>query len=63
MRLFIAGMMSYHPGWLIFLYAVRWGFVRLLGMKQEGVPEERPFHHIVVRQMMQAGARYELRIT
>ena len=38
LRQFIAGMLSYSPGWLKFLYGVRWFFVRLLGMKQEGVP-------------------------
>ena len=36
---FLAGMFSYYPGWLKFLYGVRGGFVRLLGMKQEGLPE------------------------
>lgn len=40
LREFIAGMMSYSPGWLKFLYGVRWFFVRLLGMKQEGVPQQ-----------------------
>ena len=38
LRQFIAGMLTYSPGWLKFLYGVRWFFVRLLGMKQEGVP-------------------------
>jgi hypothetical protein len=38
LREFLAGMFSYYPGWLKFLYRVRWGFVRLLGMKQEGIP-------------------------
>ncbi len=38
LRQFIAGMLSYSPAWLKFLYGVRWFFVRLLGMKQEGVP-------------------------
>jgi hypothetical protein len=36
---FIAGMISYYPGWLKFLYGVRWFFVRLLGMTQAGVPQ------------------------
>ncbi len=40
LRQFIAGMISYSPGWLKFLYGVRWFFVRLLGMKQEGVPRD-----------------------
>jgi hypothetical protein len=43
MREFLAGMFSYYPGWLKFLYGVRGGFVRLLGMKQEGIPE---FHEL-----------------
>ena len=38
LRQFIARMLTYSPGWLKFLYGVRWFFVRLLGMKQEGVP-------------------------
>ncbi len=40
LRQFIAGMISYSPGWLKFLYGVRWFFVRLLGMKQEGLPQD-----------------------
>ena len=39
LREFVAGMLSYSPSWLTFLYRVRWFFVRLLGMKQEGVPD------------------------
>ena len=39
MREFIAGMFSYYPSWIKNLYRVRWGFVRLLGMKQEGIPQ------------------------
>ncbi len=38
LREFLAGMFAYYPRWLKALYAVRWGFVRLLGMRQEGVP-------------------------
>ena len=38
LREFLAGMFAYYPRWMKALYAVRWGFVRLLGMKQEGVP-------------------------
>lgn len=41
LREFLAGMFSYYPGWLRFLYQIRWGFVRLLGMKQHGVPQMR----------------------
>lgn len=39
LREFLANMLSYQPGWVTFLYKVRWLFVRLLGMKQTGVPE------------------------
>ncbi len=38
MREFIAGMFSYMPAWMQFLYRVRSVFVRLLGMRQEGMP-------------------------
>lgn len=37
---FIAGMFSYYPDWMKNLYRIRWGFVRLLGMKQQGIPAE-----------------------
>ena len=39
LREYLAGMFSYMPKWVRALYAIRWGFVRLLGMKQEGVPQ------------------------
>lgn len=42
MNQFIAGVFNYQPEWVTFLYRVRWAFVRLLGMKQEGIP--RPLH-------------------
>ena len=32
MREFIAAFLSYQPAWITFLYHVRGGFVRLLGM-------------------------------
>ncbi|MER7129697.1 DUF2867 domain-containing protein [Streptosporangium saharense] len=35
---FLRGMLAWRPGWLRFLYWVRGGFVRLLGMRQEGNP-------------------------
>lgn len=38
LREFIAGMISYQPAWMTFLYGVRAVFVRFLGMKQEGLP-------------------------
>lgn len=39
MRHFLANMFSYMPKWMRFLYAVRWLFVRLLGLKQTGLPQ------------------------
>lgn len=39
LREFLAGFLSYQPAWITALYYVRWGFVRLLGMKQEGIPK------------------------
>ncbi len=39
LRQFLASMLSYNPGWIKFLYHVRGGFVRLLGMKQDGIPQ------------------------
>lgn len=39
LREFVAGAMSYQPGWMTFLYRVRAVFVRFLGMKQEGIPQ------------------------
>lgn len=38
MRHFIAGMLAYQPSWMTVLYRVRWLFVRLLGLKQTGIP-------------------------
>ncbi|MCL4254022.1 MAG: DUF2867 domain-containing protein [Anaerolineae bacterium] len=43
LREFIAGMFSYYPAWIKMLYRIRWGFVRVLGMKQEGIPQ---MHHM-----------------
>ncbi|MBE4752795.1 DUF2867 domain-containing protein [Corallococcus sp. ZKHCc1 1396] len=42
LREFIAALMSYQPAWMTALYGVRGVFVRLLGMRQHGVP--RPQH-------------------
>ena len=42
MRQFIASMLSYYPWWIVFLYYVRGVFVRLLGMRQPGKPDELP---------------------
>ncbi|GAC1391650.1 MAG: DUF2867 domain-containing protein [Ktedonobacteraceae bacterium] len=44
MRTFLAGMLSYRPGWVTCLYHVRAGFVRLLGMRQEGIPSAFSLH-------------------
>ncbi len=44
MREFIAGMFAYNPGWIKGLYRLRWGFVRLLGMKQTGIPQAVHMH-------------------
>ena len=42
MRQFIASMLSHYPRWIVFLYYVRWVFVRLLGMRQPDKPDELP---------------------
>lgn len=39
LREFIARLLTYQPAWVTALYGVRWGFVRLLGMKQSGIPK------------------------
>lgn len=38
LREMIAGVLNYQPAWMTALYRIRWGFVRLIGVKQEGVP-------------------------
>lgn len=38
LREFLAALMSYQPAWMTALYGVRAVFVRLLGMRQHGVP-------------------------
>ncbi|HEX2909132.1 MAG TPA: DUF2867 domain-containing protein [Phototrophicaceae bacterium] len=43
LRQFIAGTLSYQPRWVTGLYYIRWAFVRLLGMKQEGIPDHTRF--------------------
>ncbi|HEY1011808.1 MAG TPA: DUF2867 domain-containing protein, partial [Herpetosiphonaceae bacterium] len=40
----IAGCFGYQPAWITALYHVRRGFVRLLGMRQEGVPQAQRLH-------------------
>ncbi len=42
LRGFLAGLLSYQPTWVTALYGVRAVFVRLLGMRQHGLP--RPQH-------------------
>ncbi|GAA3097030.1 DUF2867 domain-containing protein [Streptosporangium carneum] len=41
LREFLCGLASWEPGWVRFLYRVRAVFVRLLGMRQEGIPSAR----------------------
>jgi hypothetical protein len=38
LREFLAGLTAYDPAWIRFLYQVRAGFVRVLGMKQPRIP-------------------------
>lgn len=38
LRQFLASMFTYQPTWVTFLYRVRQGFVRFLGMRQKGMP-------------------------
>jgi hypothetical protein len=38
LRTFIVGMLSYNPRWITLLYRIRGQFVRLLGMRQDGIP-------------------------
>lgn len=38
LREFLAASLSYMPGWMRFLYRVRWVFVRLLGASQDSLP-------------------------
>lgn len=41
LREFLSAVLSYMPGWMRFLYRVRWVFVRLLGASQDGIPSRR----------------------
>ncbi|NDJ78111.1 MAG: DUF2867 domain-containing protein, partial [Chloroflexi bacterium] len=41
LRELVAALCSWQPGWVTFLYRVRWAFVRVLGMTQEGIPQAR----------------------
>ncbi len=40
LREFLAGALSYMPGWMRFFYRVRKHFVRLLGVSQENIPQQ-----------------------
>lgn len=40
MRQFLASSLSYMPRWMRFLYTVRAGLVRLLGMRQDIIPSD-----------------------
>ena len=42
LRQFIASMLSYYPGWIVFLYRIRAILVRLLGLVKHPVPETLP---------------------
>ena len=42
LREFIAGMLSYYPGWILFLYKVRELIVHLLGLVQHEQPIDKP---------------------
>ncbi len=55
LRTFIAGVMNYYPAWVKALYGVRWGFVRLLGLRQHGVPAQPTFTAATVP--LQVGAQ------
>ncbi|MFP2910776.1 DUF6463 family protein [Pyxidicoccus sp. 3LFB2] len=39
LRVFLAGLLAYQPAWVTALYGVRAVFVRLLGMRQHGIPQ------------------------
>ena len=56
LREFLAGLAGYQPGWVTLLYGVRRGFVRLLGMRQGGIPHAARLRPAQVP--MQAGAKF-----
>jgi hypothetical protein len=39
---FIASMLSYYPGWIVFLYRIRAILVKFFGLYKQPVPEEIP---------------------
>jgi hypothetical protein len=42
LRRFIASMLSYYPGWIVFLYRIRAILVKLLGLVEHPAPEALP---------------------
>ena len=42
LRRFIASMLSYYPGWIVFLYRIRAILVKLLGLVKHPAPEALP---------------------
>ena len=42
LRQFIASMLSYYPGWIVFLHRIRAILVKLLGLVKHPVPEALP---------------------
>jgi hypothetical protein len=42
LRQFIASMLSYYPGWIVFLYRIRAILVKLLGLVKHPAPEALP---------------------
>jgi hypothetical protein len=42
LRQFIASMLSYYPGWIVFLYRIRAILVKLLGLYKQPQPEALP---------------------
>ena len=42
LRQFIASMLSYYPGWIVFLYRIRTILVKLFGLVQHPAPEAPP---------------------
>ena len=42
LRQFIASMLSYYPGWILFLYRIRAILVKLLGLYKHPAPEALP---------------------
>jgi hypothetical protein len=41
LRAFLAGLLSYQPAWVTALYGVRRVFVRMLGLRQHGIPRSQ----------------------